>query len=133
MKLNQAKQLLSILSALVFSLSLCAQGNLVRSEVSPSQCCDLRIYGDSLNNGLEVIKSWNGYTYILGYVEVNGNIHALFSKFQDNGTLIWQYRTDMPVRLFDFIATQDSAFMLVGRIKYSLLFGYEERPFAFLR
>ena len=85
------------------------------SEICIDSCCSFSIYGDSLFNDVEKIKSYNGYTYLMGRMEISGLSYGTFSKFDSNGSLIWDYRLDMPARMFDFTATTDSAFMIVGR------------------
>ncbi len=79
-------------------------------------CCDnIKIYGDANENTSTEIKHYDGFTYLTGTTTLNGSTYATFSKLDANLDVVWQYRFEEKSILFDFVKTDDNAFLLVGR------------------
>ena len=103
-----------------FSLLLvavvCIQFILVRksSGQTPGCCDNVKVYGDSLNEIPIRIKHYQGFTYLAGRTQINGQEHALCTKLTSANDVVWQYYFDTPSTINDFIQTSDGSFLLVG-------------------
>ena len=96
----------------LFAFQLCSAQNDI--------CCDnFKLIGDENQNAVWSIQGIDNFIYLAGSSRMNNQTFATFKKIDSNDNIVWQYILNEQSAFFDFVATDDGSFLIVGRTEPS--------------